>query len=154
MKVILKTVAPKFAFNLELREMNKLFNKSVSGIVKTMIINSIQSGRSPVMGEGVYEKYSKPYAKRYKGGKLRPVNLTLTGGMLNSFKTRALSINPTTYIGGSIIWFSSSIAKYHNKTGKVIRRMLPSEDGEKFVKYIRDEIKNIAEIAFIKAFKK
>jgi hypothetical protein len=108
-------------------------SRTTAEIAKHEVLKAISDGKSPVRGEGNYQKYSDSYKKAIRGGRLgnksvRPVNLKVSGKMLNSIKTR---ITKT----GFVLWFSSSIAKYHDKEGagksKVIRRMLP-RDGEKF----------------------
>lgn len=134
--------------------------------MKDEIVSSIQRGVSPVdkggiepknTGGGVrYKKYSDSYIDAmkkgvYDGKKQSPRNLTLTGKMLRSIKSRKTK----DYVR---IWFSDSKAKYHDKLGagksKVIRRMIPNpKNGEAFNAGIRRRIVNALENA-IKLAKK
>ena len=104
--------------------------KNFANDLKKEVLNSISQGKSPVAGEGPYQKYSDSYKKQFRrlGKTARPVNLKVTGKMLNSFKVRAL-------INGFVLWFTSPIAKYHNGEGRVDRIMLPGE-GQTFNKNI------------------
>ena len=131
------------------------FYKLLNGFIKDEVISSIQSGRSPVnkggsspknTGGGLrYEKYSDSYRSAIKRGSIKgksqtPRNLTVTGKMLRSIKSRMTK----NYVR---VWFTSPIAKYHDKLGagksKVIRRMIPDpKKGEKFNAGIRKRIAN------------
>jgi len=134
------------------------FFRILKKFIKSEIIKAIESGRSPVNKGGTdpsgtsgklrFEKYSDSYSDQLGRGKLkskgkRPVNLTVSGKMLRSLKSRITknSIN---------LWFSNPIAKYHDRLGAgkkgVLRRMLP-HDGEEFNAGIRKRIAN----ALIKA---
>ena len=119
---------------------NRQWTAIMATELKNTIVKTIQSGMSPVEGFGRYQGYSKSYSEairegRYRqyGKKLRPINLTLSGTMLRSIKSRQGKDNLT-------IYFSSPIAKYHDEMGagksKIIRRMLPSQPNEKFSKTI------------------
>jgi hypothetical protein len=67
------------------------------------------------------------------GKRLRPVNLTLTGEMLRSIKSRSNK-------DGFSIWFSDKKAKYHTVEGagksKIKRKMLPVDRGDEFTRLI------------------
>jgi len=126
--------------------------------LKEDIVNTIKRGNSPVKGERRFVDYSDSYKAAIRGEvrfftdkqgkvrpilggavglgygkKLRPINLTLSGKMLNSVKGRVTD-------RGISLWFTSPIAKYHNIEGagksKTIRRMLPksNEDLKESVK--------------------
>lgn len=126
--------------------------------IKPMIVEMIVKGQSPVQGQGRYKDYSSSYkkqitGKKYKslGKKLRPVNLTLTGEMLRSIKSRPI-------INGIAVWFSDRKAKYHDKLGagksKVIRKMLPNEEGQKFSNVINKKLREILSTELSKELKK
>jgi len=126
--------------------------------IKPMIVEMIVKGQSPVVGQGRYKNYSASYkkqiaGKKYKslGKKLRPVNLTLTGEMLRSIKSRPI-------INGIAVWFSDRKAKYHDKLGagksKVIRKMLPNEEGQKFSNVINKKLREILSTELSKELKK
>lgn len=117
-----------------------------------IITDNILKGKSPVKGQGKFEKYSPSYTKKIqKGGmagkSVRPVNLKVTGELLDSFYIDAID-------GGLEIGFDNDLADIHNRLGaskkKVVRRMLPDLDlGEKFnrdiTKAIESELKEIVE---------
>jgi hypothetical protein len=98
--------------------------------LKTEIVATIQKGLSPVQGRGRYTGYSESYKSqmgrgRYKTKRRRPVNLTLTGKMLRSIKSRQTN-------KGETIWFSDEKAAYHQLGTKYIpiRRLLPEANEE------------------------
>lgn len=106
----------------------------------------ISKGISPVKGEGRFKKYSDVYRDaikkgRYPGKRQRPVNLKLTGELLNSLKVE-------TKQNKIIIRFNNPLADIHTNQGagksKTIRKMLP-QDGEVFSDVIFEEIIKILE---------
>lgn len=104
------------------------FQKEVGDEMRSQIIDYIGTkNRSPVYGFGKYQKYTAAYAKK-KGVGRGKVDMKVSGKMLNSLKTRATRT-------GFTLWFSSGLAKYHDLPGlaRVLRRLLPSLPGEKFV---------------------
>lgn len=121
-----------------------IFFRLLNKFIKEEVINSITSGRSPVGGTRArYDKYSTSYVEAMGSGELkqkkqRPVNLTLTGKMLKSIKSKK-------YKDYVRVWFEDEKAKYHDKLGagksKVIRRMMP-HTGEQFNAGIRRRIAN------------
>ena len=121
--------------------MKKDFARRVKLFIKSEIVDAIEKGISPVNMKNAYPKntggksrytgYSESYKKRInaKKGKLksmgkrqRPINLKVTGKLLNSLKARYTR-------DGLRVWFADEKAKYHDKLGagksKVLRRMLP-----------------------------
>ena len=119
--------------------------KDISQNIGSYIKDSIGAGISPVGKLKDFKKYSKSYTKAIAktGGfdvnkNASPVNLTLTGKLINSLKIVLGSdrIN---------IRFDNEKFIYHNNEGagksKVKRRMLPTEQGEKFNKQITTSIK-------------
>ena len=128
----------------------RFFDK-VSRFIKDEIVNTIQKGISPVnqkktskpntSGRSRFGEYSDSYKRSFGSSrapnkKKRPVNLTLTGKMLNSIKVR----KTREYVK---VWFADEKAKYHNDEGagrsKIIRRLLP-KDGEQFSRNIQNKI--------------
>lgn len=119
-------------------EMKNDFARRVKLFIKTAVIDSIEKGVSPVNMKDAYPKntggksryggYSSGYINRMKnaddmyGKKQRPVNLTLSGKMLRSLKSKIIK-------GKVKLWFTDEKAKYHDKLGagksKVFRRLLP-----------------------------
>lgn len=129
------------------------FFRLLKRFIKDEIISAIESGRSPVNQGGTkpegssgklrYKEYSDSYKdqmgkNKLTGKKKRPVNLKVTGRMLNSIKYKVTR-------EAFVVWFTSPIAKYHDKLGaskkKVFRRLLP-HDGEQFNAGIRKRIQN------------
>ena len=125
----------------------KDFQKKGSVLTKKLVLDSIESGMSPVKGKGEYGKYSDSYKKQIRGGKypgkkIRPINLKLTGDMLKSLK---LKLRKT----GFTLFFSDPKADYHNNIGagksRVIRRMLPKKGtGETLKRTITKPIRDLA----------
>lgn len=141
-----------------------------SGNILGVIVDLIKSGVSPVAGvKRRFARYSKSYSDYLKGkvyfftrsdgqvvgvpGKFpKPfpdknptkVNLNATGKMLKSI---FLKKNPNSvYIG-----FKDEKAEFHNDMGagksKVIRRLLPNQEGETFVRNINERLKAIGKEA-------
>lgn len=115
------------------------------------IKNVIRKGISPVEGAGRFTRYSESYRdaikKGYevvsdKQGKVSPVDMTLSGDMLRSLKSKPGD-------EGRVLEFEDEKADYHNNQGagkaKTIRRLLPTENGEKF--------SNVVQNKFVKAVK-
>lgn len=116
--------------------------KKLAKIMRREIIdNHILKGKSPVKGEGRFDRYSDSYRRMIKnpngifkaiGKKVTPVNLKVSGALLESF-----SIKETNK--GLIIGFTDKVSGYHQKgTDKMPRRqMLPGAGGnEKFTNAI------------------
>jgi len=118
-------------------------------IIRDEIKEKIQSGVSPVAGFNRFKKYSKGYAK-FKG-KFQPVDMKVNGDMLDSMQVRTTK-------SSFLIAFRSIIADYHNRLGagrgKVIRRLLPTKNGERFKKDIQNRILRMLEGASRKSIKK
>lgn len=109
--------------------------KQLAKEVKEPIKDQISRGRSPVSatkggseGKKIWVEYDPKYAKRYKGGKLRPVNMKRTGDMLDSMVVKFVA--SAQWVS---VYFTSPIAKYHDnkKYARKLRRLLPLK-GEKF----------------------
>ena len=106
-------------------------------------------GTSPVEGVGRFQKYSESYTEAIKkdglkvGKKRSPVNMTLTGEMVYSLEAKDSGE------GKVVIQFTDPKATFHNDQGagksKTIRRLLPTEPGERFTTRINREV--------VKAFK-
>lgn len=117
--------------------------KEIANVLEKEIISSIQRGVSPVKGFGRFQQYSESYKKAIRKRRfpnkrrVRPVNLTLTGKLIKSFyiKLKKSSV---------ILGFDNNLANIHNKEGagksKVVRRMLPTNTGEKFSRRITTEL--------------
>lgn len=116
--------------DLSVRQIKNEFIRSAQESVKEIIVDeNIKKGFSPVKGAGRFEPYSKSYKdairkKRYSqyGKKTTPVNLTLSGKMLDSFQVDKSS-------RGIVLRFKNKLSAIHNFLGagpsKVIRPMLP-----------------------------
>lgn len=121
------------------------FIQQTTAELKPLILNEIENGRSPVAGFGRFKKYSESYLKLIRRGyfdkKERPVNLTLSGQLLNS-----LQITPKK--SDIEITFTDDLFNIHNKDGagksKTVRRMLPTNKGEQFSRSITLRFREIA----------
>ena len=114
-------------------------------VLEKEIAGSILRGVSPVKGFGRFPKYSDSYRKQIiKDRELRkrpsPVNLKLTGELLKSLFVK---VTPK----GLLIGFDNFLADIHNREGagkkKVVRRMLPTKQGEQFNKVITTRLKQV-----------
>tara|TARA_R110000851_G_scaffold114211_1_gene239288 strand:- start:2233 stop:2820 length:588 start_codon:yes stop_codon:yes gene_type:complete len=80
-----------------------------------------------------YDRGNSEIDRALERKKVRPVNLTLTGKLLKSLFVKVLK-------NSVVIGFDNKLANIHNKEGagksKVIRRMLPTNKGEKFSRSI------------------
>lgn len=128
------------------------FAKEVKGQFANELTRSIEKGVNPVHGGEVkYDQYSESYKKQIRRRKvtgktkISPVNLTQTGALLKS-----LTMVDTEK--GVRVYFADEKAVYHNDLGagknKVKRRLLPTEQGERFntslftrvVRYLKDAL--------------
>lgn len=107
-----------------------------------IIERSIKLGISPVKGKRKFQKYSDSYKnairKRKFKRKISPVNLFVTGKMLNSFRVIGTRL-------GVRMRFGDKKAGYH-QTGnsKLPRRpLLPTRRGEQFSRIIVNNIREI-----------
>jgi hypothetical protein len=121
---------------------NKQLNKGTLEEFKIEVESQIKRGISPVEGIKRFDKYSESYREaikeqygeaKKKKGKVSPVDMTLSGDMLDSLKV----VNRS---GKTYLEFTGKEtglrAYYHNDSGagksRKIRRLLPDKDGEKF----------------------
>ena len=112
--------------------------------IRDEVIEHINSGKSPVAGFK-FKNYSKDYAKLK--GKKSPVDMLVTGKMLRSLQLRKTR-------SSFILAITNKVAKFHNETGRVIRRLLPSKPGERFATNIQNKIINAVEFAVNKSIRK
>jgi len=124
-------------------EWQKEASKTAEPVLKKAIIEeNILRGKSPVQGEGRFEKYSVSYRWLIRarlssfGKRATPVNLKLSGQMLSTFSVKEIS-------KGLSIGFSDIIARYHNDGGGNLpeRRLLPTRPSERFNRSINMSIK-------------
>ena len=139
----LKTLIPDI-------EKNFRSDRSAQRRLISTIKETIQSGKSPVRGK-TFKQYNSDYADRFKGGRRRPVDMTITGEML-----RSLILEPTK--GSWRVVFTSGIADFHNRQGagvnRIIRRLLPTNRGERFKAFLEKQIENAANESVARAVNK
>lgn len=165
-------------------EVRKEFRNSGVKPIRKAVLRDVTKGISPVEGEGKYEKYSKSYKEvisgkkhfRTVGGRVipidgpepnlglvsgtkrrSPVNLRWSGELLNALKV--FTTGGFTERFRLVFDWRDFLADIHNRRGagkkKVVRRMLPTKDGEQFNQTITDEILdrlNRAAKKIVKAF--
>lgn len=125
-----------------LPEIRAAFNKDVEPTLAAEIVQQIQSGTSPVKGQGRFKDYSDSYKdtiERQEGvvkgtdgsfwteKKVRPVNLTVSGETLKSIQVKV--------VGDEIqVDFAAKSAAWHNGGNPKIprRAILPTLPGEEF----------------------
>lgn len=122
----------------QIQKFSQIGARSAAETLKEEVISEISQGRSPVKrAGGRFAAYSPSYKKaidkgRYKqfNKRKRPVNLILSGELLNSVFTQVLTRTKIR------IGFNNPLADIHNRQGagksKVVRRMLPTNEGETF----------------------
>lgn len=127
-------------------EIKKNFSRELKQEIEVEILEEIVKGKSPVKGKK-FKDYSSKYAE--KKGYRRPVDMTVSGKMLNSLKAKQ---KPD---GVVELEFKSKIAGYHNNgEGRLPeRRLLPTKRGETFKPSIMNKIKAILQKAIKKAIK-
>ena len=107
---------------------------TVATETKRLMLADVRIGRSPVAGQGQFKAYSKSYKKAIRSGRYsrlgkqsRPVNLKLSGKMLNSFKIRKTQ-------KGFTIFASDKKMDWHNRgipsNNLPKRQVFPSEGGQ------------------------
>lgn len=130
----------------QIRKFSSLGTSMAAEVLKEEVVKEISEGRSPVKrAGGRFRAYSASYKKAIDKGRYnqfnkrkRPVNLRLSGKLLESIYTEPIS--KTKFRLG----FRDSLAKIHNSLGagksKVVRRMLPTKQGETFTDNILFEV--------------
>lgn len=109
----------------------------------------IRKGISPVAQIGRFIRYSESYRsaikKQYgdaskKERQVSPVNMTLSGEMMNSLKTEKSG-------SGQRLFFEDKKAIFHDAQGagksKTIRRLLPTQNGETFTNVLLRKFRDI-----------
>ena len=163
MQLTSKISLSSFNRNLKalLPDIRKEFLKRISRALPSLIKKSILSGISPVGGQGRFEKYSPSYLKAIKSGYVghgktpRPVNLKVTGDLLKAINGRVKKDRLEIYL-------KHELAIIHNSKGagksKVLRRILPTEKGEKFstalMSYLKKEVIKAAKKVISRRFPK
>lgn len=96
--------------------------KEASEIMKNDVVDTITIGNSPVQGSRRFVDYSLRYKKQISAGRytsfgklLRPVNLKLSGRMLESIASKATK-------NGFVVWFTNKLARIHSLEGPGGRR--------------------------------
>jgi hypothetical protein len=112
------------------------FARKVSPVARDAIISTILAGISPVTGKR-FKKYSEAYA--VKKGQKRPVDMSLSGKMLDSLKVRTTSKGSISFV------FTDFKAAIHNNgEGKQpMRKLLPSKNKENFTGAIEKRIQKV-----------
>lgn len=139
------------------KEVSSNFSRALKDVIGDMIISELNAGKSPVRGKK-FKKYSDSYVSQMgkgdlRGKKDRPVNLKVTGELHKSLVIRQIKKT-----GSLFIKFTSDLADIHNRRGagrsKEVRRMLPTNNGERFNIKITRLIKSVLERAVKKSVKK
>lgn len=120
---------------------SKKFSLDLKAEIADVIAEKITSGISPVDGQGRYKNYSESYSTTK--GRVAPVDMIVTGNMLNSLTVKQSAI------GRIKIFFNSKIADYHQKGSNKLpkRELLPNRRGSTFTLDIIKKIKTILEKA-------
>lgn len=103
---------------------------------------TIRVGNNPYKGKnkGKWNKLNQSISRPYPNKKKSPVNLYLSGKMMDSLRIKKDSANKVVLLG-----FTDKKAKYHDRDGvgknKTLRRLLPTRQGEKFKPNINTALK-------------
>lgn len=130
----------KVDFGDAVRQITSFSNNGIRVVgaeLEKQVVKEISEGRSPVKSKGRFFKYSASYRRAIDRGRYsdfnkrkRPVNLKLSGQLLNSIFSRPIGRNKL------LLGFDNKLADIHNRQGagkpKVVRRMLPTKEGETF----------------------
>lgn len=141
-------IKKRIVIEKQIDNVQKRFAGSAKRPLRDEIHRAILSGVTPVEGVSPrrFEKYSESYKKQIKENRVpgknrvRPVNLKATGKLLKSLKVirRGKRL---------IALFQNELADIHNRLGagksKVVRRMLPTEDGEQLSRNIMKNLRGI-----------
>jgi hypothetical protein len=152
--LITKGISPVFGIR-KFQRYSESYNEQIKGKLSFFTTKSKQI--VPVIEEKTSNEKGKKktYAKQGLGynKKLRPINMTLSGKMLDSLKAGNKRDE-------AMIWFNDKKADYHNEGAKLWhggelpkRRLLPTNDGERFHKNVFKLIRSYVGEAVEKAFK-
>lgn len=147
--------------------MNSKVAKELNDVIKEGIKNSLSRSQSPVKGYGRLTPYAAeiggargktstaldtskyPFSvqHKYPGKKIRPINLQLSGKMIDSIKVISISNDKVTIgVSGTK---QKLMAETHNEGTQEprvpTRRFMPTADGEEFVGSIQTKILAIIE---------
>ena len=122
----------------QIKKFTEVGARSAAEVLKEEIVKDISRGISPVKrAGGRFKPYSTTYKKAIDRGQYRqfnkrkrPVNLRLSGELMKSIYSEVISRNKIR------IGFNNFLADIHNRQGagksRVVRRMLPTNQGETF----------------------
>jgi hypothetical protein len=122
----------------------------VAAYLENQILREVNSGTSPVKGEGRFKRLDKDYAVKDKGGR-RLSNLENEGDLLETFDVKSEENNSFLRIGhkGSQVpksdghnQLSDKAKEWAASTGFPRRRYIP-DDNQKFIPKIEKEIRAI-----------
>lgn len=147
-----------------LKELNRPQTlKEIGDAVVDSMKETINSGLSPVKGEGRFEAYSgandrRKYPfnvqKQYPNKTLRPVNLTLSGHMLNALSAEPSGGKITIGIGGKEAEKAQRHQLGDDKSNLPRRRFIPAQSGEQFIVSITRLIRDLYSEALSAILKK
>lgn len=110
---------------------SKSYKEQIRGKVQFFTVTS--GGVKKVIAIKAPRGVTLPTLPHVLGKRLSPVNLKLSGQMLTSLRVRTIGSTTSRRVE---ISFDDEVAVFHNKLGagksKVIRRLLPTESGERF----------------------
>jgi hypothetical protein len=147
------------SYNDQIRGRLSFFTTKSKRIFAVMEEGQTKKGKRGVEFTPIKFNKGEVRAKRYLNEglgynkKLRPINMTLSGKMLDSLKAGSKRDN-------AMIWFNDKKAEYHNEGAKLWhggelpkRRLLPTNPGERFHKNVFKLIRSYVGEAVEKAFK-
>lgn len=141
-------------------EVPKYIDSSTERELSDIIYQVISLGQSPIKGQRNYKEYSESYKSQIRKSRgifaskgTSPVNLTLTGKMLNSLKSKIVRTTFGDFNSIPVLRVSidATVAQYHQSgTKKMPRRMiLPTNNLEFKPKIMREILRAIGRAAFL-----
>lgn len=117
-------------------------------ILKELINEFLDEGKSPAAGEGQFPAYAKSTKerKRAKGQQTSPVNMTDTGRLRQSLTVQARGSSIIAFFSGGR---NSELFKIHALLADKIRMMLPTGPVTAYHKTIKDALSEL----FVKLYK-
>lgn len=133
--------------NIE-RFLDAATTEAIGSAVVEKAKDMISTGMSPVRGEGRFPSYLPPYPKNLKSSK--PVNLYLSGEMMDAFKYKKSSNNSLTIgimDGGSDVKARAQRhnSEYTRSDGQSILRKFIPQEGDEWAVSIMKLVKDIIE---------
>jgi len=137
---------------LTVRQKNRVKDE-VGELLVDFILEQVSDLKSPIEGQGKFEKLSPKYKKlKQKDGRGGSPNLEFSGSMLDALETKRTSDGVKIQIKGSDAGKADGHNNFSGKSKLPSRQFLPKE-GENFKRSARKEVDRIVNEAIVAATK-